>query len=86
MVQAEGMALAPFGALGQGMLKKPEEYEDPSRDGRKVIAKQPDKFIRISKKLDEIAQRKGTLITSVALAYVLHKTPCVVSLPAGSDL
>lgn len=69
------MGIAPFGTLGQGLLKKPEEYDDPNRDGRKLAAKQPEKFIRIAKKLDEIAQRKGTVISNVALAYVLHKAP-----------
>lgn len=75
MVQAEGMGLAPWGAIGRGMLKKPEDYDDPNRDGRKMMAKQPDKYVRISQKLDEIAQRKGTVITSVALAYVMKKAP-----------
>lgn len=75
MVHAEGMGLAPWGAIGRGMLKKPEEYDDPNREGRKMMAKQPDKYIRISKKLDEIAQKKKTIITSVALAYVMHKAP-----------
>lgn len=75
MVRAEGMGLAPWGTLGQGMLKRPEEYGDPNRDGRKVVGKQPDKYIRISQKLEEIAERKGTVITSIALAYVMHKAP-----------
>ena len=69
------MGLAPWGAIGRGMLKKPEEFDDPNREGRKTVAKQPEKYVRISKKLDEIAQRKGTIITSVALAYVMHKAP-----------
>lgn len=77
MVQHEGMGLAPWGAIGRGMLKKPEEYDDPNRDGRKMMAKQPDKYIRISEKLDEIAKRKDSIITSVALAYVMHKAPHV---------
>lgn len=75
MAQAEGMALAPWGVVGQGLFKKSEEYDDPNRDGRKMMAKQPDKFVRISEKLDEIAQRKNSIITSIALAYVMHKAP-----------
>lgn len=83
MVQAEGMGLAPWGAIGRGMLKKPEEYDDPNRDGRKMVAKQPDKYITISKKLDEIAQRKDSIITSIALAYVMHKAPYVFPIVGG---
>ena len=83
MVQAEGMGLAPWGAIGRGMLKKPEEYNDPERDGRKMVDKQPEHYIRISKKLDEIAQRKGTIITSIALAYVMHKAPYVFPIVGG---
>ncbi|KXT12928.1 hypothetical protein AC579_4120 [Pseudocercospora musae] len=36
MCEAEGMGLAPWGALGRGQLKSPEEYNDPSREGRKM--------------------------------------------------
>lgn len=36
MVEAEGMGLAPWGALGRGQLKTSEEYNDPGRDGRKM--------------------------------------------------
>lgn len=75
MVRSEGMGLVPWGAIGGGMLKKPEEYGDPNHDGRKMAGKQPDKYVRISKKLDEIAQRKGSIITSIALACLMHKAP-----------
>lgn len=75
MCQDQGMGIAPFGTLGQGLLKKPEEYDDPNREGRKVVAKQPEKYIQIAKKLDEIAQRKNTSVSNVALAYILHKAP-----------
>lgn len=83
MVQAEGMGLAPWGAVGQGMFKTPEEYNDPSRDGRKVVANQPEAFARVSKKLDEIAKRKGSIITSVALAYIMHKAPYTFPILGG---
>lgn len=75
MCQDQGMGVAPFGTLGQGMLKTREEYDNPNREGRKVAAKQPEKYIRIAEKLSEIAQRKHSAISNVALAYVLHKAP-----------
>ncbi|PPJ50938.1 hypothetical protein CBER1_06513 [Cercospora berteroae] len=82
MVEAERMALAPWGALGGGMLKTSDEYNDPKRDGRK-IGPQDEKYARIAKKLKEIADKKGTIITSVALAYVMHKAPYVFPIVGG---
>lgn len=54
--------------------KLPEEYNDPSREGRK-FGPQDEKYGRIAKKLDVIAKSKNTTITSIALAYVMHKAP-----------
>ena len=91
MCEAEGMGLAPWGALGRGMLKPKEEYDAADRDGRKM-GQQPEKYIRIAGKLDELAKKKNTQITSIALAYVMHKgiyphpshLPSVARLPLPS--
>lgn len=85
MCEAEGMGIAPWGALGRGMFKMPEEYNDPHRDGRKM-SKQDDKYIRVTKKLDELAKKKNTLITSIALAYVMHKAPYVFPIVGGRKI
>jgi len=82
MCEAEGMAIAPWGSLGRGLLKLPEEYDDPSRDGRKS-GPQSDQYIRTAQKLHEIAQRKNTVITSIALAYVRHKAQYVFPIVGG---
>ena len=84
MVEAEGMGLAPWGTIGRGWLKSREEYQRADREGRKM-ADQPEKYARIAGKLEEIANRKGknTLITSVALAYVMHKVPYVFPIIGG---
>jgi aryl-alcohol dehydrogenase-like predicted oxidoreductase len=82
MVEAEGMGLAPWGALGRGQLKSAEEYNHPDRDGRKMGPQNP-KYERLSKKLDEMAKKKGTIITSIALAYVMHKAPYVFPIVGG---
>lgn len=107
MCESEGLALAPWGALGRGQLvsstpcsdmllfcllsyvarltpkqKLPEEFNHPDRDGRKG-GPQPEKSIRIALKLDELAKKKGTVITSIALAYVRHKAPYVFPIVGG---
>jgi aryl-alcohol dehydrogenase-like predicted oxidoreductase len=84
MVEAEGMGLAPWGAIGRGWFKSKEEYQRADREGRKM-GEQPEKYARIAAKLEEIANRKGkgTLITSIALAYVMHKAPYVFPIVGG---
>lgn len=74
MVEAEGMGLAPWGALGRGQLKPSEEYNDPNREGRRM-GPHNEKYARIADKLKALADKKGTIITSIALAYVMHKAP-----------
>ncbi|TKA66471.1 Norsolorinic acid reductase A [Friedmanniomyces simplex] len=82
MVEAEGMGLAPWGALGRGMFKPAEQYNAADRDGRKMGAQDP-KYERVAAKLETMAGKKGTAITSVALAYVMHKAPYVFPIVGG---
>ncbi|KAK0875328.1 hypothetical protein LTR87_010818 [Friedmanniomyces endolithicus] len=82
MCEAEGMGLAPWGALGRGMFKSAEQYNAPDRDGRKTGAQDP-KYERIAAKLETLAKKKDTAITSIALAYVMHKTPNVFPIVGG---
>lgn len=78
------MGLAPWGAIGRGWFKSREEYQRADREGRKM-GDQPEKYARIASKLEDIANRKGkgTLITSIALAYVMHKAPYVFPIVGG---
>ena len=80
MCQAEGMGLAPWGALGGGAFKSEEDRK--KSEGRNLGGASENE-IKVSKKLEEIAKKKGTLITSVALAYVMHKTPYVFPICGG---
>ncbi|RPA76316.1 norsolorinic acid reductase [Ascobolus immersus RN42] len=74
MCEAEGMALCPWGPLGQGRFKTEEQWA--RNEGRKMgPATANDR--KISKVLEEIGKRKGASLTGVALAYVLHKAPYV---------
>lgn len=76
MCEAEGMGLCPWGALGRGKFKSEEEFNAAEREGRKM-GPQNDKDRRIAAKLDELAKKKNTQITSIALAYIMHKAPYV---------
>ncbi|KAF4335961.1 alcohol dehydrogenase [Fusarium beomiforme] len=79
MCQAEGMGIAPWGSLGGGKFKTEEQRN--AQEGRRVEASE--KEIRTSKVLESIANRKNTLITSIALAYVMHKTAYVFPIIGG---
>lgn len=83
MCAAEGMALAPWGALGGGDFKTKEQRE--ANDGRKTWPA-TERAIKVSGVLEGIAKRKGTIITSVALAYVMHKAPNVYPIVGGRKL
>ncbi|KAI0394392.1 aldo/keto reductase [Xylariaceae sp. FL0594] len=80
MARAEGMALAPWGALGGGKFKT-EAQRQSSESGRGADATEAD--IQISRALEKVARRHNTLITSVAQAYVMHKTPYVFPIIGG---
>lgn len=76
MCRDEGMGLMPWGALGGGLFKTDAQRQE----GGGRVAKASEKHIQASKVLEAVAQRKGTALTSVALAYVMHKTPYVFPL------
>lgn len=63
MCEAEGMGLAPWGALGGGNYKTEEQRQ--SGEGRNLLGV-PETDITVSKVLEAIAEEKNTLITSVA--------------------
>lgn len=81
MCKAEGMGLAPWGALGGGAFKSEEQLKSQGAAGRREL--QSEKQRAVSKVLESIAKRKNTAITSVALAYVMHKTPHVFPIIGG---
>lgn len=83
MCESEGMALAPWGALGRGAFMSPEDYEK-KEEGRKVGQSENGK--KVSAALDKLAKEKGTLITSIALAYVRHKSPYVFPIVGGRKI
>lgn len=76
------MGLAPWGALGGGTFKSEEQRK--AQEGRKIQASEDQ--VKISKVLESIANRKNTAITSIALAYVVHKTPYVFPIVGGRTI
>ncbi|ORY64987.1 aldo/keto reductase [Pseudomassariella vexata] len=82
MCREEGMGLAPWSALGGGKFKT--EAQRKAQEGRKVEASETD--IKVSQALETVANRKGTIITSVAQAYVMHKAPYVFPIIGGRNI
>lgn len=83
MAASEGMALAPWGSIGGGNFKSAEQRKNS--EGRKMRpASEAD--IKVSETLEKIAKAKSTEITSVALAYVLHKAPYVFPIVGGRNI
>lgn len=68
MVRHEGMALAPFGVLGQGKFKKEagggQAPNAAEGDSRKLFSEK-ETYRQVFKVLDEIAVERGTLPTSI---------------------
>ncbi|KAL2820858.1 NADP-dependent oxidoreductase domain-containing protein [Aspergillus cavernicola] len=77
----DGMAIAPWGALGGGQFK-PKSWPEK---GRSTVYPS-EHAAAVTEVLEEIAGRKGSLITSVALAYVMHKAPYVFPIVGGRKL
>jgi aryl-alcohol dehydrogenase-like predicted oxidoreductase len=83
MCKDEGMGLLPYGTLGQGRFQTEAAFKEREQNnpGRKSKPRQVEKVV--SKILEDIASAKNTQITSIAMAYVLHKTPYVFPLVGG---
>ncbi|KAJ3169795.1 hypothetical protein HDU88_000433 [Geranomyces variabilis] len=83
MCKAEGMAIAPYGVLGQGKFKTKAEIErraasnEPMRSFWNSTAQSPEQE-RISAVLEQVAEEVGARsLGSVAVAYHLQKHPYV---------
>lgn len=82
MCKAEGMAVAPWSALGGGNFKTEEQRK--STEGRNIPGfGATEGEIETSKILERIAKKRGTIITSIALAYVMNVMPDVYPIVGG---
>ena len=84
MVRDEGMGIANWGALGGGNFKTKAQREALGQEGRQMPASPNHEAV--TEVLEEIAKRKGTAVTSVALAYVMHKAPNVYPIVGGRKI
>jgi aryl-alcohol dehydrogenase-like predicted oxidoreductase len=82
MARDEGMALAPWGALGGGTFKTAEQRA-AALAGQSRAVPPSEAQIKVSEALERIAVQKNTVLTSVALAYVMHKAPYVFPIVGG---
>jgi aryl-alcohol dehydrogenase-like predicted oxidoreductase len=80
MCQSEGMGIAPWGALGGGLFKL---AGTASEGGRNMPNMSTGREAKVAEVLDRVAKRKDTLITSIAMAYVMHKAPYVFPIVGG---
>ncbi|UNI13458.1 hypothetical protein JDV02_000203 [Purpureocillium takamizusanense] len=82
MCRSEGMAICPWGAVGGGKFKTEEQRQ--RADGRNTGYSETD--IKVSLALESIASRKNSTLTSIALAYVMHKAPYVFPVAGGRKI
>lgn len=98
MVNAEGMALAPFGVLGMGYFltseqraaaqTKTEEAGEATlkKEGRNVAFVDTPRKAVVADTLDRIARARRTSLTSVALAWARMKGPYVIPILGGRKI
>ena len=79
MAKSEGLALAPWGVMGQGRFRTDAEEKrrkESGEEGRRLTTDSWERTpvdVKISHKLEEVAKEVGVDdITAVAIAYVMH--------------
>ncbi|RFU30147.1 hypothetical protein B7463_g6231, partial [Scytalidium lignicola] len=89
MCQAEGMGIATFHTLGSGYFKTAAQRAAAAgkpKEGRNVpLVDIPEKIV-VAEALEKIASSKNVNITSVALAYIMHKAPYVFPILGGRNI
>ena len=76
------MALAPWGALGGGHFKTDAQRAATKKDGRNFMPP-TEHILSVSRALEAMANKKNVPITSIALAYVMQRTPYVFPIVGG---
>ncbi|KAG2172937.1 hypothetical protein INT44_004678 [Umbelopsis vinacea] len=87
MCRAEGMGVVSSRALGSGRFYTEEGYKEReiSNSGHRGRP-QTEREKAVSRALKNVANAHGTILTSVALAYVRQKAPYVIPVVDGSTL
>jgi aryl-alcohol dehydrogenase-like predicted oxidoreductase len=89
MCRDEGMGIAPWGALGGGYFKSTNtNTASQSEAGRNMPSVKTGKEAEVSRVLERVAGSRSPPVplTSVALAYVMHKTPYVTPIVGGRKI
>lgn len=81
MCRDQGMSIAPWGCLGGGYFK-PRSGTGTSTEGRTMNVK-TGREDGVAEVLERVSRRVGAPMASVALAYVMHKTPYVFPIVGG---
>jgi aryl-alcohol dehydrogenase-like predicted oxidoreductase len=86
MCKDEGMALALYGSLNQGRFQTQAEFQRREREGYEggrnfIPLSEHDKQVSLG--LERIADKKGTTLLNLALAYVLQKAPYMFPIIGG---
>ncbi|KAL8755651.1 MAG: hypothetical protein Q9199_003483 [Rusavskia elegans] len=76
---------APQTATSSGNFKTEEQRKAVAGKGRNMAPRR-EKDIKVSAALEKLAKAKNTTLTSVALAYVLHKAPYVFPIVGGRKI
>jgi diketogulonate reductase-like aldo/keto reductase len=86
MARDEGMALCPWGALGGGKFTTEQKQREQDKGRNPAMAKMSETDVKVSKKLEEIANKRSTALTSIALAYIRAKYPYVYPIVGGRKI
>ena len=85
MCENEGMAIAPWGTLGQSSFKTDQRLEETKHEGRQFVVAN-DKSRAVTNILNTIAKRKSTEATSIAIAYIRAKYAYVYPVVGGRTI
>ncbi|KAK5715731.1 hypothetical protein LTR17_016719 [Elasticomyces elasticus] len=86
MCEAEQMAIAPYEVLGGGRFKTPEQIKQQKDQRTELYPDGVAKFHKVGAVLARIGEKKATLPTSIAMAYVMQKQAYVFPLIGGRKI
>lgn len=83
----EGMGICPYGTLPSGKFKTEAEIAARAeKNPGRYTPHRSEKEIKVTKVLETLAEKKKTKLTSVALAYIMHKTTHVFPIVGGRNV
>ncbi|KAI9725241.1 MAG: hypothetical protein M1828_003422 [Chrysothrix sp. TS-e1954] len=86
MCIAEGMAIAPWKALGGGAFKTEAQMAQKGGRADAIYGGQTEELKKMSSTLENVAKNHKTNITSIALAYVMHAAPDCYPIVGGRNV